>query len=293
MADGSSGPEALGRLIAELRPRLHRYCTRMVGSAFDGEDVVQDALAKAAEAFPAVGRIERPESWLFRIAHNTALDALRRRKRQAAVQSHIGLAGLADASAAADARVAAAASLAVLMRLPVTQRSSVVLADVLGHSLAETAEILGVSLAAVKAALHRARARLRELAGAPEGPAPSLAAAERERLRAYADRFNARDFDTLRDLLAEDVRLDLVNRTRLAGRKDVSVYFSRYDESSDWRFSPGLAEGRPALLVSDPADAAGSIGYVVLLDWTDGRIAAIRDFRYAAYVTESLVVSRL
>ncbi len=293
MADGSMEPEALGRLMAELRPRLHRYCARMVGSAIDGEDVVQEALAKAAEAFPATGGIERPESWLFRIAHNAALDALRRRKRQAAVRSDIGLTGLADASAAADVRVAAAASLAALMRLPVAQRSSVVLTDVLGHSLAETAEILGVSLSAVKAALHRARARLRGLADAPEGPAPSLAAAERDRLRAYADRFNARDFDALRDLLAEDVRLDLVNRTRLAGRKNVSVYFSRYDEVADWRFSPGLAEGRPALLVSDPADAAGAIGYVVLLDWADGRIAAIRDFRYATYVTESLAVSRL
>ena len=293
MADGSLQPETLGRLMAELRPRLHRYCARMVGSAVDGEDVIQEALAKAAEAFPSAGRIERPESWLFRIAHNAALDALRRRKRHAAVRSDIGLAGLADACAAADARVAATASLAALMRLPVAQRSSVVLIDVLGHSLAETAEILDVSLSAVKAALHRARARLRRLADAPEGAAPRLAAAERERLRAYADRFNARDFDALRDLLAEDVRLDLVNRTRLAGRKDVSVYFSRYDEVSDWRFSPGLAEGRPALLVSDPADAAGAVGYVVLLDWADGRIAAIRDFRYATYVTESLTVSRL
>ncbi len=61
MADGSMEPEALGRLMAELRPRLHRYCARMVGSAIDGEDVVQEALAKAAEAFPAAGGIERPE----------------------------------------------------------------------------------------------------------------------------------------------------------------------------------------------------------------------------------------
>jgi RNA polymerase sigma-70 factor (ECF subfamily) len=293
MADGSLEPETLGRLMSELRPRLHRYCARMVGSAVDGEDVVQEAMAKAAEAFPAAGGIERPESWLFRIAHNAALDALRRRKRQAAVRSDIDLADLADASAAADSRVAAAASLAAFLHLPAAQRSSVVLIDVLGHSLAETAEILGFSLPAVKAALHRARAQLRRLADAPEGPTPHLAAAEQDRLRAYADRFNARDFDALRDLLAEDVRLDLVNRTRLTGRKNVSVYFSRYAEVSDWRFSPGLAEGRPALLVSDPADAAGAIGYVVLLDWADGRIAAIRDFRYATYVTESLAVSRL
>ncbi|HEX4260755.1 MAG TPA: sigma-70 family RNA polymerase sigma factor [Acetobacteraceae bacterium] len=301
MADGSLGPEGLGRLMAELRPRLHRYCAHMVGSAIDGEDVVQEALAKAAEAFPAAGQIERLESWLFRIAHNAALDALRRRKRQGVVRSDIDLTGFADAGAAADTRVAATASLAALLRLPATQRSSVVLMDVLGHSLAETAAILGLSLPAVKAALHRARARLSERADAradqapspAAGPAAGLAAADRTRLRAYADRFNDRDFDALRDLLAEDVRLELVNRTRLVGRKDVSVYFSRYGATSDWRFSPGLADGRPALLVSDPADAACAIRYVVLLDWADGRIAAIRDFRFATYVTESLAISRL
>jgi len=86
MADGYMEPATLDRLMVELRPRLHRYCARMVGSALDGEDVLQDALAKAAEAYPGAGGIERPESWLFRIAHNTALDALRRRKRQAIVR---------------------------------------------------------------------------------------------------------------------------------------------------------------------------------------------------------------
>jgi RNA polymerase sigma-70 factor, ECF subfamily len=289
MADGGMERQDLGRLMAELRPRLHRYCARMVGSAIDGEDVVQDALVKAAEAYPADGGIDRPESWLFRIAHNAALDALRRRKRQAAFRSDIDLAGLPDRGSAADTRIAAGASLATLLRLPVAQRSSLVLMDVLGHSLAETAAILSVSVPAVKAALHRARARLKDFADMPDAPAPSLATAERERLRAYADRFNARDFDALRALLAEDVRLDLVNRTRLAGRKDVSVYFSRYDGSTDWHFVPGLAEGRPALLVSDPADPAGTILYVVLLDWAEGQIATIRDFRFAPYVTESLV----
>ncbi len=296
MTDGSLEAAGLGgdfgRLVAELRPRLHRYCARMVGSAFDGEDVVQEALAKAAQTFSA-GGIERPESWLFRIAHNTALDALRRRKRQAVVRSDVGLAEVADDSAAADARVAAASSLSAFLALPPAQRSSVVLVDVLGHSLAETADILGVSVAAVKAAMHRARARLKDLANAPDDPAPGLAAAERDRLRAYADRFNARDFDALRELLAEDVRLELVNRVRRAGRKDVSVYFTRYDELADWWLSAGLAEGRPALLVGDPADPAGAIGYVVLLDWADGRIEAIRDFRHAAYVMESLAIARL
>jgi RNA polymerase sigma-70 factor (ECF subfamily) len=80
---------------------------------------------------------------------------------------------------------------------------------------------------------------------------------------------------------------------RLAGRKEVSVYFTRYAELSDWRFQPGVAEGHPALLVSDPDDATGAVSYVVLLDWAAGKITAIRDFRHARYVTDCLDVSPL
>ena len=288
MADGSLEPAALNQLMSQMRPRLHRYCARMVGSAIDGEDVVQDALAKAVEARPGAGIITHPEHWLFRIAHNTALDALRRRKRRASVLSEAEPARIADVGAAADARVAATASLAALLHLPTAQRASVVLADVLGHSLAETAEILGVSLAAVKAALHRGRARLQTAPRAWDAPPNALDPEDRRRLFDYADRFNARDFDALRALLAEEVRLDLVDRVRLSGRKDVSVYFTRYSESRDWLVFPGLAEGRPALLMRDPAEPSGSVTNVVFLDWADGSIARIHDFRYAPYILETL-----
>jgi RNA polymerase sigma-70 factor (ECF subfamily) len=292
MAPAIVETEGIGRLMGELRPRLHRYCARMMGSAIDGEDVVQEALAKALEAHAAAAKIEKPESWLFRIAHNCALDALRRRKREAARRGSADLGDHPDATAAADARVAAAASLSAFVRLPAVQRSSVALTDVLGHSLAETAEILGISLAATKAAAHRGRARLKQLAELSEGATTRLGVGEQVRLRAYADRFNARDFDALRDLLAEDVRLDLVSRTRLAGAKDVSVYFTRYSSTHDWRFAPGLAEGRPALLVSRPDDPTGATVYIVLLGWAGDKIAFIRDFRFAPYVVESLVVSK-
>src|SRR6478736_698799 len=69
-------------LLVVMRPRLHRYCARMVGSVIDGEDVLQDALIKAVESFASAHPIGNPEGWLFRIAHNTALDFLRRRNRQ-------------------------------------------------------------------------------------------------------------------------------------------------------------------------------------------------------------------
>lgn len=290
MADGGLEPEAFGRLAAELRPRLHRYCARMLGSAVDGEDVVQEALAKAVEALAAAGPLAQPQSWLFRIAHNTALDALRRRKRLAARMSETGYAEAADPRAA-DVRVAAAGSFAAFLRLPAAQRSCVVLVDVLGYALAETAQILDMTLAAVKAALHRGRARLKDLAETSD-PAPvPLAASELTQLRAYADLFNARAFDALRDLLAQDVRLDLANRTALSGAKDVGVYFSRYAQTSGWRFRPGLAEGRPALLVG--GEDGDGLRYVVLLGWADGKIAAIQDFLYAPYAMEGLVTAEV
>src|SRR5437773_11231975 len=79
--------EGIERLLVAMRPKLHRYCARMVGSVIDGEDVLQDALIKAVEAFASAGPLGNPEGWLFWIAHNTALDFLRRRSRLDALHS--------------------------------------------------------------------------------------------------------------------------------------------------------------------------------------------------------------
>src|SRR5713101_5345841 len=189
--------EAFDRLLGELRPKLHRYCARMTGSVIDGEDVVQEALVKAIEAFPQAESIVHLEGWLFRITHNAALDFLRRRARQEAIRSDEDPDMIVDPVAPADDRQIAAASLRTFMRLPVAQRSSVILMDVLGSSLQEIGGVMDSSLPAVKAALHRGRARLRELAQEPDdSPLPVLAEPERSLLTAYVERFNARDFDT-------------------------------------------------------------------------------------------------
>lgn len=275
------------RLLRELRPKLHRYCARMTGSVIDGEDAVQDALVKAIDAFPKLASIENPEAWLFRVAHNAALDLLRRRARRDAGRSDEDIAMIAAPSSQTDERIAAAASLRTFMRLPVGQRSSVILMDVLGYSLEEIGGVLEASIPSVKANLHRGRTRLRELAKEPDDrPLPVLREPERSLLGAYIDRFNARDFDTIRDMLAEEVRLDLVARTRLNGRAEVATYFGNYAHNQDWRLTLGLVEGRPAVLVSDPGDPAGTPLYFVLLRWSGDRLLAIRDFRYARYAME-------
>jgi RNA polymerase sigma-70 factor (ECF subfamily) len=274
-------------LLAELRPKLHRYCARMTGSVIDGEDVLQDALIKAVEAFAAAGPIGNPEGWLFRIAHNTALDFLRRRTRQEALRSEAEVDSMADQLDAVTSRQIAATSLRTFMRLPVAQRSSVILMDVLGCSLREVCEIMNLSLPAAKAALHRGRTQLREIAGEPDDtPQPKLSDADRNRLGAYVAHFNARDFDAIRAMIADDVKLELVNKTRLNGKAEVSRYFGNYSKVSDWHLVPGLVEGRPAILVFDPNAPGSKPKYFMLLNWSADKVATIRDFRHAPYVID-------
>ena len=276
------------RLLAELRPRLHRYCARMTGSVIDGEDVLQETLVKAIEAFPHTGPLANVEGWLFRIAHNASLDFLRRRaRREGAQDGEEALEAIADPDSEIDRRQAAAASLRTLMRLPVAQRSSVILMDVLGHSLEEISEVLESTVPAVKANLHRGRQRLSELAAEPDDrPPPVLAEADRQRLAAYVERFNARDFDALRAQLADEVKVEVVNRTRLNGRGEVGRYFGNYGQTTDWHLVPGLVDRRPAIIVHDPDQPSGPPIYFLLLDWAGDRLLGIRDFRYARYAVE-------
>src|SRR5258707_6587018 len=275
------------RLLVAMRPKLHRYCARMVGSVIDGEDVLQDALIKAVEAFASAGPIGNAEGWLFRIAHNTALDFLRRRSRQEALHSDEEVDMMADRLDAVTSRQIANASLRTFMRLPVAQRSSVILMDVLGCSLQEVFDIMDYSLPAAKAALHRGRARLRQFAGEPDdAPQPKLSDADRARLNAYVAHFNARDFDAIRAMISDDVQLDLVSRTRLQGKAEVSRYFGNYAKVSDWRLVPGLVEGHPAILVFDPNAPDSKPKYFMLLGWAAGQVATIRDFRHAPYVID-------
>jgi RNA polymerase sigma-70 factor (ECF subfamily) len=173
------------------------------------------------------------------------------------------------------------------MRLPVAQRSSVILMDVLGCSLQEVCEAMDFSLAAVKAALHRGRSRLRQLADEPEElPHPKLSDQDRARLGAYVAHFNARDFDAIRAMIADDVRLDLVNKMRMSGKAEVSRYFGNYSKIADWHLVPGMVEGRPAILVFDPNETGAGPKYFMLLEWSVDKVAEIRDFRHARYVID-------
>jgi len=280
------------QLMGQLRARLHRYCARMTGSMLDGEDIVQETLIKANESFDAQA-VQNVEGWLFRIAHNAAMDFLRKRAREQSVfddnDSGVGHedigATATDPQAQADSRHVATAALRTFMRLAPAQRSAVILADVLGYEAEEAAQVMESTVPAIKAALHRGRVRLRQISEQPAdaAPPPALSQQDQALLKAYADRFNARDWDGLRDLLAGDAQLNLVAR-----RKPMSMrggeYFTNYARTQGLRMTPIDREGRPALWVdTEGAEGPGAPGYVVVLRIENGKVSAIRDFRYARY----------
>ena len=270
-------------MVASYRPDLHRYCSRLVGSAIDGEDVVQEALAKAFYALSLSPEAPPLKPWLLRIAHNTAIDFLRRYERRfvepvAEIDREI-----ADEGLGPDVIRAALSS---FVGLPLLQRSAVILKDVLGCSLDEIAATSGTTVPAVKSALVRGRAALRSQPQqdvVPWRDRPETSAQERALLDRYAALFNARDWEGVQSLLADECRLDLVAKTSRQGRKQISGYFGQYAKD-DVRLALGSAEGR-ALLGVYRNDA---LAYVIAIDVSGDKATLIRDFRYVPYLIDEL-----
>ncbi|MBB5574607.1 MULTISPECIES: sigma-70 family RNA polymerase sigma factor [Rhizobium] len=275
--------------LKALRPRLHRYCARMTGSAVSGEDVLQDTLVKALHARAEGAEVDNLEGWLFRIAHNTSLDFLRERSRKAVVPLTEDI----EAAPFAEADIVAI-SFQTFLRLPELQRCAVILKDVLGHSVEEIADIAECSAASAKSALQRGRAALRQLAQEPEDiRLPLMSSSDRQKMTAYVDLFRSGDFDAIRAMLADEVKLELVNRLRLEGREKIGVYFTRYAEETRWRFALGAVEGQPAMLVFDSTGPMERPAHFVLIGWSENRIVDIRDFLFAPYVLEAIDWVRL
>ena len=292
-------PEAsavdIAALLVAMRPKLHRYCARMVGSVIDGEDVLQDALIKAVEAHAVAGGIANPEGWLFRIAHNTALDFLRRRKRQEAHRDDAEVDMMPDQLDAVESRQIAGASLRTFMRLPVAQRSSVILMDVLGCSLHEVCEVMACSLPAAKAALHRGRTQLRDL----RRGAGRRAATASVRCRSRAARRLCRAFQRAR--FRRDPRHD---RGRCSARsrqqdpterqgRSVPLLRQLRQASATGIWCRAWSRANPRSWCSILMTAILGPKYFVLLNWAGGKVATIRDFRHASYVIEGAEYSGL
>ena len=195
-------------LAGELRPELHRYCARLMGSVIDGEDVVQDAFARAFVALDELQEDAQLRAWLFRIAHNRALDLLRSRAIRAAEPIEAAHEVVDPASPdpveVLMRREAVETAVSRFVELPTVQRSVVILKDVLDQSLEEIAAMFELTANAVKGHVARVRARLKEInAQAPAQPAPRPPSPDVVR---YVALFNRRDWDGLSAMLADDVR---------------------------------------------------------------------------------------
>jgi RNA polymerase sigma-70 factor (ECF subfamily) len=264
-------------LVADVRPELHRYCARLTGSVIEGEDIVQETLAKAFYALSLAPDVPPLRPWLFRIAHNAAIDFLRSHDRRT-IDLHPEIESVAGFEDRPDPAVVRAA-LARFLCLPATQRSAVILKDVLGHTLEETAETMGTTVMAVKAALVRGRKRLLAEEESVQAAA-SPPAATRIALARYAAVFNARDWDAVRALVSDDCRLDLVSRSQRRG-KAVGMYFGRYEKEAV-TLSVVCLEGRLALAATVAGGEKPT--YFILVEHDRGQVTSIRDFRYVPYI---------
>jgi RNA polymerase sigma-70 factor, ECF subfamily len=286
----SSPPSArhaeLLALAEELRPELHRYCARLMGSVIDGEDVVQDTFARAFVALDELEGDAPLRAWLFRIAHNRALDLLRSRAIRAAepieAAHEVADPESPDPMEVLMRREAVETAVSRFAELPTVQRSVVILKDVLDQSLEEIAAMLDLTVNAVKAHLARGRARLKAVnaqAAATPAPRPPSPAVAR-----YVEVFNRRDWDELRAMLADDVRLVQSTYPLRAGAADVGMFFGIYSRSAPVRLAPAWLDGREVIAVYE--DQAVKPSYLMWLEWTDGRISFIRDYKYVRYVID-------
>ena len=270
--------------VGALRPRLHQFCTRMTGSVFDGEDVVQDALAHAFFKLPTLKDAERLEAWLFRIAHNKAIDLLRQRRDTATFDDEEVVMGTTpEEQAENEADVTRALSQA-LTRLPPKERACLVLKDVLGYTLSETAGIADSTIAGVKAALHRARSKLADVEHS--ATTATLSGDELALLEAYVERFNRQDWPAVRELLQADARLELVGTVEARGAEFIaSNYFLNYAALPwNWRFTVAEIDGRLAALMFKQSDDGWQAHALFQLTWSDGCVSGIRDYIHVPYI---------
>ncbi len=273
------------RLLSSLRPRLHRYCARMVGSAVEGEDLVQEVMIRAVKARASETQIDNLELWMLRVSYNASLDMLRKRSRTQFVRFEDELPDLAEATPQPEV---ATIGFRALLQIAPLQRCAVVLKDVLGHSVGEIAEIANCTTPAAKSALQRGRLRLKEIVerDRPDFLLPLVDENTRQCLAAYVDAFRTGDFDRIRQMLSEEVRVDLVNRLKLSGRGQVSSYFTRYAEAKRWQYALGAIDGMPAMLVYDRTAPLDKPTHFAIIDWKANQIVAIRDFLFSSYVLE-------
>lgn len=293
-----------------FRRELLAHCYRMLGAVSDAEDAVQETYLRAWRSY---GRFEGRSSvrvWLYRIATNACLNAIRRRDRRV-LPSGLGpptddpravpvagrpevawLEPVPDALVAPESDDPAAivagreslrlALIASLQFLPGRQRAVLLLRDVLGFPATEVAEMLETTTAAVKSTLQRARARLRHASPSSDDVPPLEGSEQRALLERYVAAFEAADAAALERLLRADAILEATPLTTwFAGRATCVPYLAArvLGSPGEWRLVPTRANGQPAAVgYIRGSDGAYTPYGIVLVTATAAGIAGIHSF---------------
>lgn len=283
-------------LLAPLRPPLHRYCRRLTGNLWDAEDLVQETLLRAFGTLGSLHQtIENPRAYLFRAATNVWIDTLRRRGTEA--DALAAQAGRASPDAAAPGAVRDAGA-TVLQRLAPQERAAVVLKDVFEMTLEEIGDVLGTTVGAVKAAIHRGRSRLQE----PEGgaaslrPVPSAALVDQ-----FVTAYNKLDLAGLLSLMLDTASVENVGCGVQIGReafsgKDGWFHAAVYGhpEWPQWlqydspRMQRAVCGGEPVALGFTTRQGKEALEQVMRFDEQEGRIARLRGYAFCPQTIQEI-----
>jgi len=267
--------------ITQLRPSLHRYCSRMTGSVMDGEDVVQEALFEAYRKLDKFDDSRSLKPWLFRIAHNRCIDFLR--KRGVRVEAETA-AMVPDAIEPADPAVLGLGRAVehLVTSLPPKERARVLLKDVFDYSLEEIAELVDSTVGGVKTALNRARTKL-AAAPAPSKTPRSVDPELTILMKLYVDRFNRRDWDSVRELISADARLTVADA--FVGKLADAPYFRNYERfSMPWKLAMGDVDGEPVVIILQRGADTWTPYSIVRLSVIDQHIDRVVDYVHCPWV---------
>ncbi|MGK5682063.1 sigma-70 family RNA polymerase sigma factor [Actinoplanes sp. URMC 104] len=295
--------------LEAFRPELTGYCYRMLGSAFEAEDAVQDTMVRAWKSYEGFEGRSALRSWLYRIATNVCLTMLGSAQRRARPMdfggpgdghaTHPGeprpdeiwvgpvpdgrvLASVADpAQVVADRESIRLAFVAALQHLPAKQRAVLILREVLAWSAQEVADLLDTSVPSVNSALQRARATI----AATDKSAQVLEPGDDEQkklLARYVQAFEAYDLTALTALLHEDATLSMPPLPLwLRGHDDITAWMSGTGSGCRGsRLVPVVANGLPAFgqyrrSLTGPGHEPWAL---IVLEISEGRIAGVNNF---------------